>query len=84
VLIDSGYLFNTFHFLQFAADGLYILNIMYIQLDLTLKYTVFSGNGNFVDVDIHLSGKYVGDAVQNTDIVNTTDFDGGREEQGFV
>ena len=57
---------------------------MYSQLYFAIEYAVLCRDGQFVDIDVKLVGQYTGHFMQDTDIVNAADFDGGGEEQRFM
>ena len=57
---------------------------MYSQLYFAIEYAVLCRDGQFVDIDVKLVGQYTGHFMQDTDIVDAADFDGGGEEQRFM
>lgn len=49
-----------------------------------IEYAILCRDGQFVDIDVKLVGQNTGHFMQDTDIVDAADFDGGGEEQRFM
>ena len=83
-LFDSRHFFNALYAFQLVADGLDVVHVVDTQLDFAVENAVLRGDSQFPDVDVELSGEDARDFMQDTDMVDAADFDGGREEQRLV
>ena len=70
--------------LQVLHDGADVVAVVNAHFDGTLEYTLFAGDENLVDVDIHLRRDNLRDVVKHTHTVDTADADSGIEVEFAV
>ena len=76
--------FDAIHVLEFLANCLDICHVMHFQLDFAVEYAVLCVDGQLADINVQFAGENVGDAAQDSKIVDAADFDCGREKKCFV
>ena len=80
-LLHLLYILNILHIFN---DKLYILAVVDLHLNRSVKDSIIAGNCYLTDINTQLVGENIRDIVQHTTTVNTTNLNRCIEEQSTV
>ena len=75
---------QVFNIFELVDDGLHVFAVVDADFNVALEDTLFTGDGELVDVDIHLRRDDFRDVHDHTYTVDTLDMDGSVEEEALV
>ena len=78
------YFLQVFNIFELVDDGLHVFAVVDADFNVALEDTLFTGDGELVDVDIHLRRDDFRDVHDHTYTVDTLDMDGSVEEEALV